>query len=142
MPYVTQQQLTDRYGEKMLRDLSDRATPPSGAIDATVVARALADADAMIDGYLAGRYVLPLATTPPLLTDIAGAIAIYKLHRQVAAEKIRLDYEDAVKRLGDLGRGVIRLSVSGVEPDGSSAGSVRTNSPARPLGNGTMEGLI
>ena len=69
MGYVTQQQLVDRFGERLLLQVADRADPPAGTINADVVARALADTDAMIDGYLAGRYILPLAATPPLLTD-------------------------------------------------------------------------
>ena len=55
MTYATLDQLTDRYTERLLRQLTDRAAPPAGAIDAEVVDRALADTDAVIDGYLAGR---------------------------------------------------------------------------------------
>lgn len=142
MSYVSQAQLSDRYGEKMLRDLTDRASPPSGLVDAAVVNRALADTDALIDGHLMARYALPLASVPPLLTDLAGAIAIYKLHRQATTEKIRTDYDDALKRLRDIAAGVIRLEAAGVEPTASGGGLVRTNGPARPLTNGTMEGLI
>ena len=73
--YATLDQLTERFGERMLVQLTDRASPPAGTVDADVVARALADTAAVIDGYLAGRYVLPLAQTPPLLADLALAIA-------------------------------------------------------------------
>lgn len=143
MAYLTQQQLTDRYGERLLVQLTDRAVPASGIIDTTVIARALADTDALIDGYLASRYSLPLASTPPLLTDIAGEVAIYKLHRKSPDEKIRLDYDNALRRLADISKGVIRLSVAGAEPEGSAtSGTVRTNEPERPFTNDTMKGYI
>ena len=67
MTYTSQADLVDRYGTDMLVDLTDRETPPADAIDAAVVARALDDTDAAIDGFLLGRYALPLATTPNAL---------------------------------------------------------------------------
>jgi phage gp36-like protein len=143
MSYATQQQLIERYSQRMLIQLTDRAVPPTGTIDATVVTRALADTDAMIDGYLAARYALPLASTPALITDLALQIAIYKLHRKVAEEKIRKDYDDAQKLLRDISTGVVRLSVAGVEPAaGSGASLVVTNEPDRPLSSDGFEGLI
>lgn len=61
MPYANLSGLTARYGQHMLVDLTDRALPPTGQIDVDVVQAALEDTDALIDGYLAGRYALPLA---------------------------------------------------------------------------------
>jgi phage gp36-like protein len=116
--------------------------PAAGVIDDTVVNRALADTDAMIDGFLMGRYSLPLAATPPLLTDIAGAIAIYKLHRAAPEEKIIRDYDEAVKRLKDIAQGMIRLEVAGAEPTGGTGGQVETNQPARPMAGGPWGGFI
>lgn len=142
MSYASQAQLQERFGEKMLRDLTDRATPPAGAIDAAVVNRALADSDAMIDGHLLGRYALPLASTPDLLRDLALTISIYKLHRVVSDEKIRLDYQDALKMLAAIANGTVRLSIAGAEPEGSPAGTVQANAPERPMSGGAMDGFI
>src|ERR1044072_8542769 len=97
MPYCTLAQLTDRYGAVMLRQLTDRSTPPAGAIVQSVIDRALADTDAAIDGYLAGRYVLPLADVPTLLAGLAQAIAIYNLHVTAVPEKIQKGYDDAMR---------------------------------------------
>jgi phage gp36-like protein len=141
--YVTQAQLVDRFGNKMLLDLTDRATPRANVIDAAVVTRAITDAGALIDGYLKGRYQLPLASTPALLLPVASAIAIYLLHGQLTTEKIRLDYQDAIKTLYSLSMGTIRLDVAGAEPAANQAsGSPQTNSPARPILNGTIGGFI
>src|SRR5437868_4878285 len=105
MTYASQSDLVERFGEPMLLDLTDRASPPAGVIDADVVTRGLEDADAMIDGYLLGRYLLPLATTPPLLLDLALVIAIYKLHHDTVSDKIRSDYTDALKTLDKIASG-------------------------------------
>lgn len=142
MSYATQAELVERYGEPMLIVLTDREDPPADAIDADVVARALADADAAIDGYLAGRYALPLSSLPPLVRDLALAIAIYKLHRDTASDKIRKDYEDALAQLKQIAAGVVRLAVAGVEPASSGASGVRTTDRDRPLTPENMKGFI
>ncbi len=142
MSYATLAQLIDRYGEPMLIDLTDREEPAAGAIVAAVVARALADTDAMIDGYLAGRYALPLAETPTLLTDLALQIALYKLHRNVVSEKVQRDHDAAVRTLRDIAAGTVRLDVAGAEPAGSDAGTVRTNEPDRRLTPDSLKGFI
>ncbi|MBS3978772.1 MAG: DUF1320 domain-containing protein, partial [Rhodobacteraceae bacterium] len=72
MPYVTLAQLTDRFGEQMLISLTDRGTDALGVIDTDVVDRAQAETDALIDGYLARRYGLPLSAAQPILVGVAG----------------------------------------------------------------------
>ncbi len=142
MSYATLSELTERTGEPMLIELSDRAEPPLGAIDNDVVDRALTDADATIDGYLKGRYLLPLAATPPLVRDLALAIAVYKLHRNVASDKVRRDYDDALKLLRDIAAGVVRLDVAGVEPAASGTGGVRATDRARDLTPDNLKGFV
>jgi hypothetical protein len=58
----------------------------------------------MIDGYLAGRYQLPLTEVPPLVVDLAQVIAIYKLHPFEPDPKISNDYNQALKTLRDIAR--------------------------------------
>jgi phage gp36-like protein len=142
MTYATLAQLQDRYGDTMIVQLTDRAVPAAGVVDTDVVDRALADTDAQVDGYLKGRYELPLATTPPLVTDLALAIAIYKLHRRDPEDKIRRDYDDALRSLRELANGTIRLDVAGVEPETSGSSDVQTNEKDRPLTNDSMKGFI
>lgn len=142
MTYTTLDNLIARYGEDTLRRLTDRATPPAGAIDAAVVGRALADADAVIDGYLAGRYRLPLSSTPPLVADIAASIAVYRLHPKSAPDKIEADYRDALASLDRISKGVMRLDVAGVEPDASGASGVRTTDRERPMTADNLKGFV
>lgn len=142
MTYAAQADLVERYGQAMLIELTDRAEPPAGTIDAAVVARALNDADALIDGYLLGRYLLPLVTTPPQLKDLALSIAVYRLHRDTVSDKVRADYTDALKTLSQVASGVIRLGVAGIEPAASGASGVRTTDRVRPLTPENLKGFI
>lgn len=142
MTYATQAELVERFGKTMLVDLTDRGESPTGMIDAAVVTDALTDTDAMIDGYLLGRYHLPLASTPALLKDLAKVIAIYKLHRDAVSDKIRGDYEDAQKTLRLIASGDIRLNVAGVEPASSGASGVRTTDRPRDFTPDNLKGFI
>jgi phage gp36-like protein len=142
MTYSSQADLVERYGESALIDCTDRATPAAGAIDAAVVTRALDDTDAMIDGYLFGRYALPLAAPPPVLRDLAQVIAIYKLHRDSASDKITADYNGALKTLALIANGTVRLNVAGVEPASSGASGVRTTDRPRTFTGDSLKGFI
>lgn len=142
MPYITLDQLTDRYGERLLVQITDRAAPPAGTVDTAVVSRAVADTEAVIDGYLAGRYALPLAEVPPLLTDLAQAIAIYKLHMFEPDPKIAQDYKDALASLDRIAKGVIRLPVTGIEPESSGASGVVTIDRDREFTPENLTGFI
>jgi len=142
MAYATQAQLIDRFGEDFLIRLTDRAEPATGAIDANVVARAIADTDAMIDGYIAGRYALPLAENPPLVIDLAQVIAIYKLHVYEPDQKIRADYEDAMRQLREIAGGTIKLPVAGLDPEGAGGTGVRVTDRERPMTEDNLKGFI
>lgn len=142
MSYATLTQLEDRYGTRMLIELTDRDTPKTGEIDADVMARALADTDAVIDGYILGRYKLPLAETPPLLADLAAAIAIYKLHSFGAPTYVKEDYDRALSSLDKIGKGLIRLPLEGVEVPSSGASGVQTTDRERPFTEDNLKGWI
>ena len=142
MAYATAQQLEDKFGTRLLVDLTDRADPSTGMIDGDVVGRAITDAEATIDGYLAARYVLPLATVPPLVTDLALALAIYKLHTYSPDPKFTDDYKMAIRTLEQISRGMIRLPVAGIEPKGTGGGGARVTDRERPLSAGSMKGFI
>lgn len=143
MPYTSTPLMIDRVGEGMLIALTDRGEVPLGVIDATVMARAMADADAVINGYLAGRYVLPLAATPALIADIAAAVTLWKLHVTSPEDKIKADYDAAIKTLRDIASGVIRVpDVAGVEPASSGASGVQIVDRERPFTAENMKGFI
>lgn len=142
MTYATSDILADRYGTAMLVALTDRGTVATGAVDADVVARALADADAVIDGYLAGRYGLPLAAVPALVVDIAAALAIWKLHLNQPDPKIEADYRDALRMLRDIADGRLRIPAAGIEPAVTGGQGARITDRERPLTEANLKGFI
>ncbi len=142
MPYCTQAQLEDRFGLGRLVALTDRNAIPLGVIDQDVLARALADTDAVIDGYLAGRYALPLASTPALVADIAQSIALWKLHATEPEAKVKADYEAAMRTLREIAQGVVQLSVAGIEPAASGDSGVQITDRDREFTADNMRGFI
>lgn len=142
MSYCTLEQLQATYGLQLLLELSDRGDTFPTEPDADLFARAIADADALIDGYCFGRYALPLDPLPAIVTDLSQRVAIYKAHARVASEKIRKDFEDAIKTLKEIAAGTVKLQASGVEQQGSGGGGVLTNTPERPFTHESMKGYI
>lgn len=121
MTYATQQDLIDRFGELELVQRTDRENIPPTTIDDVVVAKALADADAEINGYIAARYALPLTLVPASLVKRASDMARYFLHGEAASEAIRTAYEDAVKWLTNVSKGVVQLGLTAAGDATSSA---------------------
>lgn len=135
MPYATQQDLVDRFGEEELIQLTDRTNLPQSAIDATVVARALADADAKIDSHVGARYSLPLATPQPALVPVACAIARYGLYGNRVTEQVRTAFRDAERYLESVANGKVKLDAAAVSL-GTLEASVTEPTRPRVFGGG------
>ena len=100
--------MVDRFGDAELAQRTDRVDGENA--DTVVLGRALADADAEIDSYLGTRYMLPLASTPPLINRLACEIAWYRLHDTGVSETVRVRYQDAVSVLKRLASGDVLLA--------------------------------
>lgn len=107
--YATRDDMVKRFGEKEVIELTDRDY--TGQIDETVLSGALADAGVEIDGYIGGRYSLPLAQPPKILTGYACDIARYRLCGSGTrlTEDVRDRYRDAVKFLELAANGKVTL---------------------------------
>ena len=124
MPYATQSDLIARFGTPLLVQLTDINEPMTGAINATVVAAKLADAAAVIDGYLAGRYTLPLEAPPDILRVHACSIALAMLLGSQVTEAADRDYKLALDYLKGVARGDIPLLPPQVAVPPAGAGPV------------------
>lgn len=118
MTYAVKQDLVERFGETELIRLTDKAA--AAAIDDTIVGRALADADAKIDGFAGARYAVPLDPVPPLIRQIAAAIARYYLWEDGAPDHVRKGFEDAVSDLKRIADGIIALGGAAAASAGAS----------------------
>ena len=110
MAYSTLEDIWAQLDATDLRQLTNDTD--SGIHDEAVMARAIADADEEIDGYLGSRYALPLSAVPGVIRKYSVDIAIYNLHsrRGDAMPDIRRErYEHAVAFLGMVARGSISL---------------------------------
>lgn len=132
MTYATQSDLETRFKQQELIDLTDEAN--SGVIDVAAVAVALVDADAEINGYLAGRYSLPLAQTSPELVRLACDIARYKLYDARATEQVKARYDDAIKKLRDVSSGKASLGIDQASQPVAVAGGATISSGGRDFG--------
>ncbi|WP_252346194.1 gp436 family protein [Paludibacterium sp. B53371] len=107
--YATRDDMVKRFGEKEVIALTDRDY--TGQVDEAVLAEALAGAVVEIDGYIGGRYPLPLETPPKILCGYACDIARYRLcgSGTQLTEDIRDRYRDAVRFLELAAAGKVTL---------------------------------
>lgn len=108
MTYAVRVDLEDRFGTTEIGELA--------ALDPDAVTRALDDTDALIDAHLAGRYALPLVSTPKVLLTTACDLARYKLYVGEAPEEVRNRNRDALKLLEAIRDGKLQLGLSPNEP--------------------------
>lgn len=143
MAYTTLEKLTARFGAQALIDLTDRGEVPTGAVDLDVINRAIADADAVIDGFLGVKYPLPLAEVPPLVGDVAATVTLWKLTTYEPDEKLKADYKDAIGHLKSIAKGEIRLPIStGATLEASGGSGARSTDRARPMTEANMKSFI
>lgn len=78
----------------------------------------IAQSDGIIDGYLAKRYVVPLSTTPPLITLISADLSIHSMLAEklpTVPEFIDKRYERAMNLLTAIMSGTMTLGNSVTE---------------------------
>lgn len=130
MPYCALADLVGRrIPEATLIQLTDDAG--LGVVDTTVVDAILAEASEVCDGYLRGRYAVPLSPVPQLLTAVALSIVLYLLYGRrpelgATPERIKDDYQTALKQLAQMQTGVIVLDAptpAGADPVTGSGAS-------------------
>lgn len=111
MPYIDGTGLRQRFGEQEIDDLigADNDADPVVTGDVEKLGRACEDATTLIDGYMASRYSLPLASVPDIVVNWAADIARFRLWDDHAPEEVRRRYEDTLEQLQQLSKGIIAL---------------------------------
>lgn len=163
MTYATATHLLDQFGAEEIAQRADRGTPrlvtaemlktaaAGGSLsgynqaeqNATATALALIngkllDADSTINGYLSTRYQTPLATVPRLVVVTACDLVRYALYDDMATEQVRKRYEDAVKRLESISKGLVGLGVDtlGNKPTANGGAQIESSTPIFKRGAG------
>ncbi len=106
-------------------DLSGYSTEEQAAIVAALdlVNARLLDADSTINGYLATRYTVPLATVPRLVVTIACTLTRFALNSDMATEAMTERYKGAIRGLESIAKGIVSL---GVDAAGNTPGVNRS----------------
>jgi phage gp36-like protein len=131
MSYAVKQDMIDRFGEAELIKLTDRDYPATPVINDTVLNAALADAEAEINSYLSGRYILPLTHTPAVLVRIACDIARHRLWViDPAPEQVAKRFRDAIAFLTSVAEGTSGIGVdTALEKPTIAAGKILVDAP-------------
>jgi len=103
MRYCTVDQLLLSMSERTLIELSNDDVYQTTGVNAPVVAQVIDDAEQLVDGYLSGRYDMPLPIVPTILRQITRAIACHMLYAR------RPDGRELPQAVSDLYRTQIRL---------------------------------
>lgn len=136
MNYATVADMSARFTERELIELTDTVNIPPSTVDTPRVEVKLGDAQAFVDGYVGQVYRLPLRgcvkppavpggpteyAAPPVLTRLTCDVARYYLHDDLAPEaEVYRRFKAAVKELEAIATGAAMLSC----PWGGSPGEL------------------
>lgn len=142
MPYATQQDFIDAFGEVEAIELTNLDNAAATSVNAPPLTKALTDASATIDAYVGARYVLPLSVVPAPLDRHCLDIARYYLDRIRSREDVRARYDDAIKFLTSVAKGTVSLggdlisgqNVSSIAPSLDASGARSYACPPIDLG--------
>lgn len=87
-PYAILADMTSLFSEAEMLELSNLDYPDATTINEPVVTRAIADAQAQIDAYLAVRYITPLVVIPAVLRNYTCDVARYILDKDKPREEV------------------------------------------------------
>jgi phage gp36-like protein len=141
MAYSDQDDILEQLDEDILVQLTDDAD--AGAVDTDKVTRAIADADALIDGYCGRRYTVPFTTVPALILKFSVDIAIYNLYgrRKGAPDDRRTRYNDAVSFLKAVAKNEAALGEDDPLSAESEAPQMSSLNPDRVFTRSSMTGF-
>jgi phage gp36-like protein len=108
----------------------------AGVVDQTVIDKAIAAAGELIDGYLRGRYTLPLVPLPGLMKTLALDLVVYRLYtrrvRLTPPEAVADRYKNSIKILDQIATGKISLGTEAVNgQDTPETGGAQSAAPDR-----------
>jgi len=137
MAYSTQSDILEQLSFDELLGLTDDEQDES--VNASVVTRVIADADAEIDAYCGKLYALPFSAAPPILLKLSVDMAIYNLYsrRGLVPDFRDVRYRNALKLLANIAKGEVTLGVQPA-PDPNSEQAAQTSSNDRIFTRDTM----
>ncbi|RFS32205.1 DUF1320 domain-containing protein [Acinetobacter sp. SWAC5] len=138
--YATEVDLKTRFGSQVIDDLKLGCEGGTDPVD--VVQVALQDAEEEINGYIGGRYSLPLANVPSNLKRIACDIARYRLYTEAPLEHITKLYEEAVSFLKLIATNKAHLQIQNVETNEIVNDTPKNKPSTAPIGTTYTGGVF
>lgn len=137
--YVSLADFVARFGVEAAVRLTDEAG--TGRIDKARITGALVDAQAIADGWLAGRFSLPISPTPPLLATAILDLAMLRLHRGDAPAGVASAGKQAMNTLEALGKGTMTLPGTAALPAATPADPVVYSTGGRQFTDNSLAGF-
>jgi phage gp36-like protein len=122
MGYCTKDDLLLTMSEENLILITD--VEQTDELNAAVLARAIDDATAEVNYYLAGKIELPFSTVPDIIRKFTVIITTYNLSvtsRAGAKEDQKLRFEQVMGKLNDVKTG--KTTLSALDPTGAIIGT-------------------
>ncbi|MBI4665364.1 MAG: DUF1320 domain-containing protein [Nitrospinae bacterium] len=143
MSYCVIDDITKKLDERTLIELTD--TAGTGTVDAAKVERAIRDADALIDSFVAKHYKTPMSPVPALVADLSATIAIVSLHRFRSVESPAWSqaYDRAMTVLKGVAEGNATLdgAPENPPPADSVASALTFSAPGRVFSRDSLKGM-
>lgn len=108
--YCTVQDIVDDLTEKVVAQLSNDEEP--NVVNDEIVSKYISDVTQIIDGYLRGRYELPIINEHSILKKICIDIVKYELYKRRGKvfDNIQNFYKDGIATLEKIQKGMITLN--------------------------------
>ena len=126
--YATVADMVGRFGRVEVTRLSQIEDRETTEIDEEKVARAIGDATAIVDGYLRGRYQLPVINPQADLIRATCILARYDLaksDRSDPTDQMQKDYDDVIRWLTDVQKGIVKLAAKTANEQINNSGVAR-----------------
>jgi phage gp36-like protein len=113
--YATAADFELAFGSREALQLSNRDNAASATVvNAAVLEEFLEGASGLIDSYLGARYLTPVVTPTQPLKQACLDIARYYIDNVRVREDVRLRYEDRIRWLEQVTKGLVELGLPGI----------------------------
>ncbi len=129
--YITVQDLIGSMGKQTLIELSNDDTSAQ-EINTTILDAAIVSACELVDGYLHGRYTLPLSPAPTIINNICIELARYSLYSRRPEsglpDTVIANHKNSIKLLDSIQTGKLHLGVKGMPDLQPETGEIKVQS--------------
>lgn len=143
--YATVSDMIARFGLTQIIRLSRPEDRTAETVDDDKVLTAIADATSLINGYVRGRYLVPIAAAPDEIVRATCILARYDLaqgEHTGPSEEMSKGRKDVVTWLENIAKELINLDIPAAAPAGPAVGSgPRMSDRSRIMSLDTLKGF-